>query len=87
MLDISNLNSSINAILGNNMFLKDAELADNLNRDLVIFNSDLNQELMNLNSMTNYNIDKISRQSKDFANFLRDIRSVCDNYISRFGCY
>ena len=87
MLDISNLNSSINAILGNNMFLKDAELADNLNRDLVIFNSDLNQELMNLNSMTNYNIDKISRQSKDFANFLRDIRSVCDNYISRFDCY
>ena len=87
MLDISNLNSSINAILGNNMFLKDAELADNLNRDLVIFNSDLNQELMNLNSMTNYNIDKISRQSKDFANFLKDIRSVCDNYISRFDCY
>ena len=87
MLDISNLNSSINAILGNNMFLKDAELADNLNRDLVIFNSDLNQELMNLNSMTNYNIDKISEQSEDFANFLRDIRSVCDNYISRFDCY
>ena len=87
MLDISNLNSSINAILGNNMFLKDAELADNLNRDLVIFNSDLNQELMNLNSMTNYSIDKISRQSKDFANFLRDIRSVCDNYISRFDYY
>ena len=87
MLDISNLNSSINAILGNNMFLKDAELADNLNRDLVIFNSDLNQELMNLNSMTNYNIDKISGQSKDFANFLKDIRSVCDNYISRFDCY
>lgn len=87
MLDISNLNSSINAILGNNMFLKDAELADNLNRDLVIFNSDLNQELMNLNSMTNYSIDKISEQSKDFANFLRDIRSVCDNYISRFDCY
>ena len=87
MLDISNLNSSINAILGNNMFLKDAELADNLNRDLVIFNSDLNQELMNLNSMTNYNIDKISEQSKDFTNFLRDIRSVCDNYISRFDCY
>ena len=87
MLDISNLNSSINAILGNNMFLKDAELADNLNRDLVIFNSDLNQELMNLNSMTNYSIDKISGQSTDFANFLRDIRSVCDNYISRFDCY
>ena len=87
MLDISNLNSSINAILGNNMFLKDAELADNLNRDLVIFNTDLNQELMNLNSMTNYSIDKISEQSKDFANFLRDIRSVCDNYISRFDCY
>lgn len=87
MLDISNLNSSINAILGNNMFLKDAELADNLNRDLVIFNSDLNQELMNLNSMTNYSIDKISVHSKDFANFLRDIRSVCDNYISRFDCY
>ena len=87
MLDISNLNSSINAILGNNMFLKDAELADNLNRDLVIFNSDLNQELMNLNSMTNYSIDKISVHSKDFANFLRDIRSICDNYISRFDCY
>ena len=87
MLDISNLNSSINEILGNNMFLKNAELADNLNRDLVIFNSDLNQELMNLNSMTNYSIDKISEQSKDFANFLRDIRSVCDNYISRFDCY
>ena len=86
MLDISNLNSSINAILGNNMFLKDAELADNLNRDLIIFNSDLNQELMNLNSMTNYNIDKISEQSKDFANFLRNIRSLCDNYISRFYC-
>lgn len=87
MLDISNLNSSINAILGNNMFLKDAELADNLNRDLVIFNSDLNQELMNLNSMTNYSIDKISGHLKDFTNFLRDIRSVCDNYISRFDCY
>lgn len=87
MLNISNLNSSINAILGNNMFLKDAELADNLNRDLVIFSTDLNQELMSLNSMTNYSMDKISERSKDFANFLRDIRSVCDNYISRFDCY
>ena len=84
MLDISNLNSSINAILENNMFLKDAELADNLSRDLVVFNSDLNQELINLNSMANYSMDKISNRSKDFANFLRDIRSICDNYISRF---
>ena len=69
MLDISNLNSSINAILGNNMFLKDAELVDNLNQDLVIFNSDLNQELMNINNMTNNKIDKISEQSKYCANF------------------
>lgn len=87
MLDISNLNSSINAILENNMFLKDVELADNLSRDLVIFNSDLNQELINLNSMANYSMDKISNKSKDFANFLKDIRSICDNYISRFDCY
>lgn len=33
------------------------------------------------------NMNKISTRSKDFANFLRDIRSVCDNYISSFDCY
>lgn len=33
------------------------------------------------------NINKISTRSKDFSNFLRDIRSICDNYISRFDIY
>lgn len=40
-----------------------------------------------LNSMVYDNIHKIATRSKDFADFLRDIRSICDNYISRFDYY
>lgn len=40
-----------------------------------------------LNSMVRDNIHKISTRSRDFADFLRDIRSICDNYISRFDYY
>ena len=87
MLNTSNLNSSINAILENNMFLKDANLTQNLNSNLKLFAHDLNVELDTLNSMVHDNINKISTQSKDFADFLRDIRSICDNYISRFDIY
>lgn len=87
MLNASNLNSSINAILENNMFLKDADLAQDLNSNLELFTCDLNTELYKLNSMACDTMNKISTRSKDFANFLRDIRSVCDNYISLFDCY
>lgn len=87
MVDTSNLNSSINAILENNMFLKDADLTQNLNSNLELFAHDLNVELDMLNSMVRDNINKISTRSKDFSNFLRDIRSICDNYISRFDIY
>lgn len=72
-------NSSINAILENNMFLKDADL----NSNLELFAHDLNVELDMLNSMVCDNINKISTRSKDFSNFLRDIRSI----ISRFDIY
>ena len=87
MVDTSNLNSSINAILENNMFLKDADLAQDLNSNLELFAHDLNVELDRLNSMICDNINKISTRSKDFSDFLRDIRSICDNYISRFDYY
>lgn len=87
MLNTSNLNSSINAILENNMFLKDADLTQDLNSNLELFAHDLNVELDTLNSMVCDNVNKISTQSKDFSNFLRDIRSICDNYISRFDIY
>lgn len=87
MLNASNLNSSINAILENNMFLKDADLAQDLNSNLELFAHDLNVELDMLNSMICDNINKISTRSKDFSDFLRDIRSICDNYISRFDYY
>lgn len=87
MLNTSNLNSSINAILENNMFLKDADLAQDLNSNLELFTHDLNVELDMLNSMICDNINKISTRSKDFSDFLRDIRSICDNYISRFDYY
>lgn len=87
MLNASNLNSSINAILENNMFLKDADLAQDLNSNLELFTHDLNVELDTLNSMVCDNMHKIATRSKDFADFLRDIRSICDNYISRFDYY
>lgn len=87
MLNASNLNSSINAILENNMFLKDADLAQDLNSNLELFTHDLNKELDRLNFMVCDSMNKISTRSKDFANSLRDIRSVCDNYISLFDCY
>lgn len=87
MLNTSNLNSSINAILENNMFLKDADLAQDLNSNLELFTHDLNIELDKLNSMIDDNMNKISTRSRDFADFLRDIRSICDNYISRFDYY
>lgn len=87
MVDTSNLNSSINAILENNMFLKDADLTQDLNSNLELFAHDLNVELDMLNSMVRDNINKISTRSKDFSDFLRDIRSICDNYISRFDIY
>lgn len=87
MLNTSNLNSSINAILENNMFLKDADLAQDLNSNLELFTYNLNTELDMLNSMICDNINKISTRSKDFSDFLRDIRSICDNYISRFDYY
>lgn len=87
MVDTSNLNSSINAILENNMFLKDADLTQDLNSNLELFAHNLNVELDMLNSMVCDNINKISTRSKDFSNFLRDIRSICDNYISRFDIY
>lgn len=87
MVNTSNLNSSINAILENNMFLKDADLTQDLNSNLELFAHDLNVELDMLNSMVCDNINKISTRSKDFADFLRDIRSICDNYISRFDIY
>ena len=87
MVNTSNLNLSINAILENNMFLKDADLTQDLNSNLELFAHDLNVELDMLNSMVHDNINKISIRSKDFADFLRDIRSICDNYISRFDIY
>lgn len=87
MLNTSNLNSSINAILENNMFLKDADLAQDLNSNLELFTHDLNVELDMLNSMVCDNMNKITSRSKEFADFLRDIRSICDNYISRFDYY
>lgn len=87
MVNTSNLNSSINAILENNMFLKDADLTQDLNSNLELFAHDLNVELDMLNSMVRDNINKISTRSKDFSDFLRDIRSICDNYISRFDIY
>lgn len=87
MVDTSNLNLSINAILENNMFLKDADLAQDLNSNLELFTHDLNKELDRLNSMACDSMNKISTRSRDFANFLRDFRSVCDNYISLFDCY
>lgn len=87
MLNTSNLNSSINAILENNMFLKDADLAQDLNSNLELFTNDLNVELDTLNSRVCDSMNKISSRSKDFADFLRDIRNICDNYISRFDYY
>ena len=87
MVNTSNLNSSINAILENNMFLKDADLAQDLNSNLELFTHDLNVELDALNSMICDNINKISTRSREFADFLKDIRSTCDNYISRFDYY
>lgn len=87
MVDTSNLNLSINAILENNMFLKDADLVQDLNSNLELFTHDLNVELDTLNSMVCDNMHKIATRSKDFADFLRDIRSICDNYISRFDYY
>ena len=87
MVNTSNLNSSINAILENNMFLKNADLAQDLNSNLELFTHDLNVELDALNSMICDNINKISTRSRDFAEFLKDIRSICDNYISRFDYY
>ena len=87
MLDASNLNSSINAILENNMFLKDADLAQDLNSNLELFTHDLNVELDMLNSRVCDNMNKISSRSREFADFLRDIRNICDNYISRFDYY
>ena len=87
MLNTSNLNSSINAILENNMFLKDADLAQDLNSNLELFTHDLNVELDMLNSRVCDNMNKISSRSREFADFLRDIRNICDNYISRFDYY
>lgn len=87
MVNTSNLNSSINAILENNMFLKNADLAQDLNSNLELFTHDLNVELDALNSMICDNINKISTRSRDFADFLKDIRSICDKYISRFDYY
>lgn len=87
MLSSSNLNSSINAILENNMFLKDADLAQDLNSSLNLFTHDLNKELDSLNSMACDSMNKLSTRSRDFADFLKDIRAVCDNYISRFDYY
>ena len=87
MLNTSNLNLSINAILENNMFLKDADLAQDLNSNLELFTHDLNKELDSLNSMACDNMNKLSTRSRDFTNFLKDIRAVCDNYISRFDYY
>lgn len=55
MVNTSNLNSSINAILENNMFLKDADLAQDLNSNLELFTHDLNVELDILNSMVRDN--------------------------------
>ena len=37
--------------------------------------------------MVHDNMYKISSRSGEFADFLRDIRSICDNYISRFDYY
>ena len=59
MVDTSNLNLSINAILENNMFLKDADLTQDLNSNLELFAHDLNVELDTLNSMVHDNINKI----------------------------
>lgn len=87
MLNTSNLNSSINAILENNMFLKDADLVQDLNSNLELFTHDLNVELDMLNSRVCDNMNKISSRSREFADFLRDIRNICDNYISRFDYY
>lgn len=87
MLNTSNLNLSINAILENNMFLKDADLAQDLNSNLELFTHDLNVELDMLNSRVCDNMNKISSRSREFADFLRDIRNICDNYISRFDYY
>lgn len=87
MVDTSNLNLSINTILENNMFLKDADLAQDLNSNLELFTHDLNVELDMLNSRICDNMNKISSRSKEFADFLRDIRNICDNYISRFDYY
>ena len=87
MVDTANLNLSINAILENNMFLKDADLTQDLNSNLKLFTHDLNVELDTLNSRVCDNMNKITSRSKEFADFLRDIRSICDNYISRFDYY
>lgn len=87
MVDTANLNLSINAILENNMFLKDADLTQDLNSNLKLFTHDLNVELDMLNSRVCDNMNKITSRSKEFADFLRDIRSICDNYISRFDYY
>lgn len=85
MIDNSMLDSSLAAILNNNMFLKDENLMDTLRGSVAETIKQVNNELQDLDGKIVTN--SINHQTLDnkLENFVRDIRQVCDRYLD--NCY
>lgn len=80
MINSSPIASSLNDVLGSNMFLKDEEKASHLICDVNSIVAQINDELNDLESRINYNTEMIYKTRQSFKEYLNTIQNLTNHY-------
>lgn len=80
MINDLQITSSLNDVLGSNMFLKDEEKALRLIHDVNFMIAQINGELNNLENQINYNTEMICKTKQSFKEYLNAIQSLTNHY-------
>lgn len=85
MINSRSIEQSLDAVLGDNMFLKDAQKASDLKASIAVTVSQINDSLSLLEGMSNETTQKLYNFRKVFKNYLQDQISLSSRYLDEFN--
>lgn len=85
MINSYSIEQSLDAVLGDNMFLKDAQKASDLKSSIAVTVSQINDSLSLLEGMSNDTTQKLYNFRKVFKNYLQDQMSLSSRYLDEFN--
>lgn len=85
MINSYSIEQSLDAVLGDNMFLKDAQKASDLKSSIAVTVSQINDSLSLLEGMSNDIAQKLYNFRKTFKNYLQDQISLSSRYLDEFN--